>query len=129
MPAKTLCTLFCIAIIAVGCGGGRPATAPPEDSVVLENAAVRVLEFIAKAEKKPKASQGELDVLMESLDAYAEQYQGKLLELRDAAKEMKQTYSGDDSAIKAGLKTLREKTEALAPSAAETLKKRLAAEK
>ena len=69
----------------------------------------RVYEFITLAEKSPAKAPADLAMLKESLDAYAQDFGGGFIQLRDAASELERLYasSAGKSEIDAQLKTLK----------------------
>lgn len=96
-----------------GCGG--PSAPPPSDAQKSEVAQKTVEEFIASAKKNPKAAPQNLSILMESLEAYANEYEGPYVELRDAAQELATLYqnSADKGKISTQLEVLQQKSAAL----------------
>ena len=72
-------------------------------------------EFIASAKKQPKAAAQNLSVLMESLEAYASEFEGPYVALRDEAKKLLEMYqsSAAKDKINAQLELLKQKADAL----------------
>lgn len=105
--------LLLLTIVFTGCGG--PAAPPPSESQKSEVAQKSVEAFIASAKKKPKNAAQELSILMESLDAYASEYEGAYIELRDSAKALLSLYqsSASKDKIQAQLDVLKQKADAL----------------
>ena len=105
--------LFLLTVVFTGCGG--PSAPPPSESQKSEIAQKSVEAFIVSAKKKPKSAAQELSVLMESLDAYASEYEGPYIELRDSAKELLSLYqsSAAKDKIRAQLDVLKQKAGAL----------------
>ncbi|QDS89822.1 hypothetical protein EC9_40230 [Rosistilla ulvae] len=90
MFASVSKTFVCVCLFMstlAGCTGGAPA---PSEDQVLQDSAGFVWTFIneAKKERKSDVIQAKLSVMMEALDAQAEAFGGKLVELRDAAKTL-----------------------------------------
>lgn len=105
--------LLLFTIVFTGCGG--PAAPPPSESQKSEVAQKSIEAFIASAKKKPKNAAQELSILMESLDAYASEYEGPYIELRDSAKTLLSLYqsSASKDKIQAQLDVLKQKADAL----------------
>tara|TARA_R110002074_G_scaffold228492_2_gene400175 strand:+ start:26 stop:403 length:378 start_codon:yes stop_codon:yes gene_type:complete len=111
--------LCCIALImitftATGCGG-RESSPPPTETEKSKVAQKSIDDFIAAAKKSPKQAAQNLSILMESLEAYASEYEGPYIELRDAAKELLSLYqsSAAKDKIDAQLEVLQQKASAL----------------
>lgn len=109
----------CLALIMITCTltgcGGRESSPPPSQNEQSEMAQKSIDEFIASAKKSPKTAAQNLTILMESLDAYASEYGGPYIELRDAAKELLSLYqsSAAKDKIDAQLEVLQQKASAL----------------
>ncbi len=111
--------LACIAMLLLfssvlpGCGG--PSAPPPSETQKSEVAKKTIDDFVAAAKKSPKMAAQNLTILMESLDAYANDYAGPYIELRDAAKELLSLYqsSAAKDKINAQLEVLQQKANAL----------------
>lgn len=73
-------------ILLAGCG--RESSPPPSVSQVATTAKERLDGFVEAALKNPKQAGDQLTILLESLDAYAKEYGGGFVELRDMAKAM-----------------------------------------
>lgn len=85
---KTVGCLSVALLLTAGCTGGAPA---PEEDQVLQDSASFVWTFIHEAQQKkskPEVIQQKLSIMMEALDAQAEANGGKLVQLRDDAKEL-----------------------------------------
>ncbi|MCA9004787.1 MAG: hypothetical protein KDA70_05890 [Planctomycetaceae bacterium] len=95
---------------------GSPSAPPPTDSQKSDVAKKSVDDFVAAAKKKPKEAAQNLTILMESLDAYANEFEGPYIELRDAAKELLSLYqsSAAKDKIDAQLEVLQQKANSLA---------------
>ncbi|WP_417388207.1 hypothetical protein [Gimesia sp.] len=112
--------LLCMAVLllfsSVLTGCGAPSSPPPTETQKSDVAKKSVDEFVAAAKKKPKEAAQNLTILMESLDAYANEYEGPYIELRDAAKELLSLYqsSAAKDKIDAQLEVLQQKANALA---------------
>ncbi len=96
-----------------GCGG--PSAPPPSESKKSEVAQKSIDEFITSAKKSPKSAAQNLSIMIESLDAYANEYQGPYIDLRDSAKELQSLYQSAASKdkIQAQLDVLKQKADAL----------------
>ncbi|QDT90325.1 hypothetical protein [Gimesia algae] len=111
--------LICLAMlllfspILTGCGA--PSAPPPSETQKSEVAKKSIDEFVAAAKKSPKTAEKDLTILMESLDAYASEYEGPYIDLRDAAKELLSLYqsSAAKDKIDAQLEVLQQKANAL----------------
>jgi len=105
--------LMLLTTTLTGCGG--PSAPPPSETQKSEVAQKSIEAFIASATKNPKGAAQELSILMESLEAYASEYQGPYIELRDAAKELQSLYqsSASKDKIQAQLDVLKQKAAAL----------------
>lgn len=106
-------TLVLLTTIVTACGG---TSAPPQaESTRNEIAKKSVEEFIASAKKRPKSAAQNLSVLMESLDAYASEYEGPYIQLRDTAKELQSLYqsSAAKDKIEAQLEALKQQAASL----------------
>lgn len=105
--------LFLFTTALTGCGG--PSAPPPSETTKSEVAQKSIDEFIASAKKSPKSATQNLSILIESLDAYASEYQGPYIELRDAAKELSSLYQSAASKdkIQAQIDVLKQKADAL----------------
>ena len=110
--------LCCIALImitftATGCGGRE--SSPPPTETEKSKVAQKSIDDFAAAKKSPKQAAQNLSILMESLEAYASEYEGPYIELRDAAKELLSLYqsSAAKDKIDAQLEVLQQKASAL----------------
>tara|TARA_R110002111_G_scaffold227346_2_gene288879 strand:- start:1213 stop:1590 length:378 start_codon:yes stop_codon:yes gene_type:complete len=105
--------LMLLTIALAGCGS--PSALPPSEAQKSEVAQKSIDDFIASATKNPKGAAQELSILMESLEAYATEYQGAYTELRDAAKELQSLYQSGapKDKIQAQLEVLKQKAAAL----------------
>ncbi|QDV49690.1 hypothetical protein [Gimesia fumaroli] len=112
---KLLCcfTLVLLMTVLTACGG--PAAAPQAEHTRNEVAQKSVEEFVASAKKNPKNAAQNLSVLMESLEAYASEYEGPYIQLRDTAKELQSLYqsSAAKDKIEAQLDALKQQAESL----------------
>lgn len=91
MNARLSALLLLCALFPVGCGGGQ-SVPPPSDTEIGQMAKTRVAEFVQKTKTQPKAAASNLALLLESLDAFASQYGGPYVELRDTAKQLQGMY-------------------------------------
>ncbi len=114
------CTLLVLVMFALTACGGAPSAPPPSETEKSAAAQKSIDDFIAAAKKKPKSAAQELTVLMESLDAYATEYEGPYVALRDSAKELLGLYESKASKdkINAQLDVLKQKAGALASGGA-----------
>lgn len=106
--------LFIFTVSLAGCGG-PPTTPPATDSEQSEVAQKSIDDFIAAAKKQPKEAAQNLSILMESLEAYASEFQGPYVELRDEAKKLLDMYqnSAARDKVDAQLDVLKQKSDAL----------------
>jgi hypothetical protein len=106
--------LFLLTVSVVGCGG-PPSTPPPSETEKSDMVQKSIDEFIASAKKQPKAAAQNLSVLMESLEAYASEFEGPYVALRDEAKKLLEMYqsSAAKDKINAQLELLKQKADAL----------------
>ncbi|HAH49540.1 hypothetical protein [Gimesia sp.] len=105
--------LLLFSSVLTGCGG--PSAPPPSETQKSEVAKKSIDDFVAAAKKSPRTAAQDLTILMESLDAYASEYGGPYIELRDAAKELLALYqsSAAKDKIDAQLEVLQQKANAL----------------
>ncbi|MEN6498589.1 MAG: hypothetical protein ABFD16_30155 [Thermoguttaceae bacterium] len=92
MNARLASPLLLCALFLAGCGTGGPTAPPPSDTEIGQMAKTRVAEFVQKTKTQPKAAASNLALLLESLDAFAAQYGGPYVELRDTAKQLQGMY-------------------------------------
>ena len=99
--------------VLTACGG--PSAPPQAEHTRNEVAKKSVEEFVASARKSPKTAAQDLSVLMESLEAYASEFQGPYIQLRDTAKELQSLYqsSAAKDKIEAQLDALKQQAESL----------------
>ena len=113
---RLICGLAIVVLTTAltGCGG-PPSSPPPSETEKSEVAQKSIDDFIASAKKNPKGAAQQLSVLMESLEAYASEYQGPYIALRDEAKKLLEMYqnSADKDKINAQLEVLKQKADAL----------------
>ncbi|QDV70520.1 hypothetical protein Poly24_42440 [Rosistilla carotiformis] len=85
--SSVMASLFLVSALLTGCTGGAPV---PAEGQVLQDSAHFVWGFIDEAKKARKADviEEKLSILMESLDAQADAFGGKLIVLRDAGKTL-----------------------------------------
>ena len=109
------CSLLILVMFALTACGGAPSAPPPSEAKKSETAQKSIEDFITAAKKSPKTAAQELSVLMESLDAYATEYEGPYVALRDSAKELLGLYESKASKdkINAQLDVLKQKADAL----------------
>lgn len=112
---QLLCCFTVILMTAVfaACGGRE---APPQSEHTRNEVAQKsVEEFVASAKKSPKEAAQNLSVLMESLEAYASEYEGPYIKLRDTAKELQALYqsAAAQDKIDAQLDALKQQAESL----------------
>lgn len=115
LTRRLVCCLSLLLLTSVltACGG---ATAPPPSETARNESVKKSIdEFIAKAKKSPKTAAQNLTVLMESLDAYASEFEGPYIEVRDSAKELLSLYqsSAAKDKIEAQLEVLQQQVNAL----------------
>lgn len=94
--------------------GCTPPDPPAQSTEIASQSRQIVFDFVAEARKSPAAAPERLTVLLESLDAQADQHGGVHVQIRDKAKELQALYAGNssDAEIEAKLTEL----EALADS-------------
>ncbi|WP_339733306.1 hypothetical protein [uncultured Gimesia sp.] len=105
--------LILLTTIFTACGG--PSAPPQAEHTRNEVAQKSVEEFVASAKKSPKGAAQNLSILMESLEAYASEFQGPYIKLNDTAKELQSLYqsSAAKDKIEAQLEALKQQAEAL----------------
>lgn len=92
MTARFAFPLLLCALILTGCGDGVPTVPPPSDAEMGQMAKTRINEFIQKAKSRPATAASDLALLLESLEAFANDRSGPYVELRDTAKELQGMY-------------------------------------
>ncbi|QDT26253.1 hypothetical protein Enr10x_15540 [Gimesia panareensis] len=113
------CLALFIFTVSLPACGGPPSMPPPTDSEQSEVAQKSIDDFIAAARKEPKQAAQKLSILMESLEAYASEFQGPYVELRDEAKKLLDMYqnSAAKEKIDAQLDVFKQKSDALSGGA------------
>ncbi|QDS89820.1 hypothetical protein EC9_40210 [Rosistilla ulvae] len=93
--AKVLACICLLSSLSIGCSGGAPV---PAENQVLQDSAHFVWTFIheAKKERKSDVIQAKLSIMMESLNAQADAFGGKLVDLRDAGKSLQTSLQAGD---------------------------------
>lgn len=92
MNARLAAPLLLCVLFLAGCGTGGPTAPPPSTTEIGQMAKTRVADFVQKAKTQPKTTASDLALLLESLDAFASQYGGPYVELRDTAKTLQGMY-------------------------------------
>ncbi len=105
--------ILLMTLLISGCGGSSaaPSTATEKSQMATKS----IEQFVVAAKKRPKAAAQNLTVLMESLDAYANDHSEPFVELRNTAQELLSLYQGAAAKekIKMQLELLQQKAAAL----------------
>ena len=114
------CVALILVMLSLTACGGELSVPPPSATQKSEMAQKSIEAFITSAKKSPKAAARELSILMESLDAYATEFEGPYVALRDSAKELLGLYESKAAKdkINAQLDVLKQKADALSSGVA-----------
>jgi hypothetical protein len=94
MPQKPIAWIVCLCLFSVGCSD---TAAPPQTNEIATMAQSQVQSFVESANQQPRRAAAELDMMMESLDAYANDFGGEFVQLRDTAAQLKELYASEAS--------------------------------